>query len=126
MVVGVCGFASAHAVEMRAKCDNGLMLNATVDPVAKPMPTGAKSRSRLDGSLKVVNATAVGIGYSNRFAVLSGARAYVDSVASQAMDFGLIQIEAGRQIETQVYWPSTVKPGTIATNLALDCKVSNE
>jgi len=128
VALSVGGFAAgcAHALEMKAKCASGLALNATVDSTAKPMPRDARSPSRLDGSLKVINPTAVPVAYSNRSAILSGARAYVDSVASHAVDSGSIKIQPGEQIELRVYWPSQIKPGTTATNLTFKCKLASE
>jgi hypothetical protein len=112
---------SAHAGSLTVGCGENLSITAVIDTTAKTMPAGSKSPSRLNGTLKVSNGGNALTHYSNRYAKLNGAHAYVNSVASHIVDSGTIPVQPGATLEFDVYWPSEMKPGTVANQLMFEC-----
>jgi hypothetical protein len=112
---------SAHAGSLTVGCGEDLSITAVIDTTPKAMPAGSKVPSRLDGQLKVLNSGTALTHYSNRFAKLNGSRAYVNSVASHSVDFGTVPVQPGKALEFDVYWPSQMKPGTVANQIAFEC-----
>jgi hypothetical protein len=118
----LCSLSTAHAGSLTVGCGHDLSIIVALDTKAKPMPADSGSPSRLNGKLKVVNTGTHVAHYSNRFAKLNGSRAYVNTVASAAVDFTTVPVKPGHPLELDVYWPSQLKPGSVTNQIALECK----
>lgn len=123
--------ASAGALELMAKCSSGITVSASVNTKVRRYPWLARlgdpvERARITGKLRLTNDTSSVVQYSNREVLLAvgneaGVQAYSEIFASDATDFGYIELAPNQSRQLRVYWPSKLRAGTNVGAITLSC-----
>lgn len=84
-----------------------------------------EGESKIEGKISVKNQGTKPMHYSNRNLILKlndklNARAYLDSVASNIVDFGSVEIPGGSSLTLNVYWVFPLDPKMPVENLRLE------
>lgn len=117
-------FASS-ATELTTKCGSGVSVSAEINPVVEDFRLGNKL-PHLSANVRLMNTSQPVATFSTAMLILSvddapPNRAYVNSVASQVVDFSTIEVKKGQSLELSVYWPVALKVGATARKLVLSC-----
>lgn len=104
-------------------CQNGLAIFLTLD---EKISTFSSGLSHIKGQATINNPTPNPQSISTEYILLSingspAQRGYNDSVASNIADFGNIQIQPGKSLNLNMYWPVSLIKGQSIISKAVSC-----
>jgi len=123
----------AYGAEVNSSCDSGLIVSVSVESELSEFRFSENSTlygstvSALLGKVVVDNPTSDSQPFSTRLLKLSvnGGevfRGYKKTVASEIIDFGVVQVEPGQKLKLDIYWPVTLKGDDNVESVVLTCE----
>jgi len=126
----LCAFG-AHGLEMQAACPNGITITASLEPKTRDFRFWENfdlfgKLPHLRGDIRVVNATGKPQHFSTAMAQISGegvpaSRAYLNVLATVAVDGPGIEMPSGEPAKFNVYWPVPLELGVVMRQPHFSC-----